>query len=64
MRVTHSLSISEMANRLVGRHGDNAPAVAARHAAHMQQRGDARRRTNWLCVMIRTQKLLLDEHGW
>ena len=53
-----------MAQRLVGLHGADAPTVAARHAAHMQKCGDARRRTNWLCVMIRAQKLLLSERGW
>jgi len=50
-----------MAHRLVGLHGENAPTVAARHAAQMQVRGDAGRRANWLCVMIRAQKLLQSE---
>ena len=64
MRDTSTLSIAKVAHRLVGLHGEDAPTVAARHAAHMEKLGDRRRRTNWLCVMIRTQKLLLNEHGW
>ena len=64
LRDTSTLSISNAAHRLIGLHGEEAPTVAARHAAHMEKLGDARRRTNWLCVMIRAQKLLLDEIGW
>jgi hypothetical protein len=45
-------------------HGEEAPTVAARHASQMEKLGDVRRRTDWLCVMIKAQKLLVSERGW
>jgi len=64
MQFGDSFEISRTARRLVCLHGDEAPTVAARHAAQMEKLGDPHRRTNWLRVMIRAQKLLLREHGW
>jgi phage tail sheath protein FI len=34
-------------------------SVAAFRAAAMEKAGDVRRRTSWICVMIRTQNLIL-----
>jgi hypothetical protein len=59
-----SQAISRRAHRLVSLHGLEAPTIAAKHAARMEKRGNAGGRTNWLCVMIRTQNLLLSKYGW
>lgn len=59
-----SREISRTARYLVSLHGQEAPTVAAGRAAQMEKRGDAGRRTDWLCIMIRAQTLLLDKYGW
>ena len=56
--------ISRTAHRLIALHGDQAPTVAASRAADMEKAGDVRRRTSWLCVMIRTQNLILSGQGF
>jgi hypothetical protein len=64
MKDRSSASISQAAHRLIIMHGEEAPTVAARHASQMEKLGDVRRRTDWLCVMIKAQKLLVSERGW
>jgi hypothetical protein len=59
-----SHAISRTARRLVNLHGQEAPTVAAGHAAQMEKLGDAGRRTNWLRIMIRAQTLLVRKYGW
>jgi hypothetical protein len=64
MKDRSSAAISQAAHRLIVMHGEEAPTVAARHASHMEKLGDVRRRTNWLCIMIKAQKMLVSERGW
>lgn len=59
MRHGNTTEISKTAHRLLSLHGKDAPTVAAKNAADRERAGDVEGRTDWLCVMIRTQTLML-----
>lgn len=59
----NSSEISKTAHRLIILYGDNAPTIAATHAANMEKAGDVEGRTSWLCVMIRSQTLIFSGQG-
>ncbi len=60
----NSHQVSRTARRLVSLHGQEAPRIAAEHAARMERLGDPDGRTDWLRIMIRAQSLLLRKYGW
>lgn len=46
------------AERLVARHGVQAPGVASRKARHLLEQGLTRRRRHWLRVLVAAQALI------
>jgi hypothetical protein len=58
------VAIATKARQLVDRHGERATAIAVGEASRMEILGDAAGRTDWLCVMISAQQILLNRHGW
>jgi hypothetical protein len=64
MHFDSTTTIAENARQLVDRHGDAAPDIAAGRASRMERLGDVQRRTDWLCVMISAQQMLVSRQGW
>ena len=64
MQFDDSMAITTKAQQLVDRHGARATNIAVGEASRMEMRGDTAARTDWLCVMISAQQMLLDRHGW
>ena len=58
------MAIETTARRLVDQLGENAPDIAVKKAAQMEKVGNKTGRTDWLCIMISAQRMLLDRHGW
>ncbi len=64
MRFNDSMAIATKARQLVDRHGEQATTIAMGEASRMETLGDAEGRTDWLCVMISAQQMLVSQHGW
>jgi len=64
MRFNDTMAIATKAKQLVDRHGERATIIAVGEASRMEMLGDAAGRTDWICVMICAQQMLLDRHGW
>jgi hypothetical protein len=58
------MAIASTARKLVDQLGDDAPDLAIRKASQMERLGNKTGRTDWLCVMISAQRMLVDRHGW
>lgn len=64
MRFNDSMAIARKARQLVDRHGEDATTIAVGEASRLETLGDTEGRTDWLCVMISAQRMLVEQHGW